>query len=67
MRVKKAFLWKRTFACIPDAVPIPAGVVVDWHNRNKCYYVRPQFFINDGIVLHDATYYGCRVAPDNVE
>jgi hypothetical protein len=43
---------------------IPAGAPVEYSDNNKCYYVRPSNFT--GILKHDATYHGCRVASDNV-
>ena len=70
MRTKRAFVWTRTCSCLPPEftkVIIPSGAPVQYNEDNKAYYIEPGFFKNDAIVLHDATYYGCRVDPDNVE
>lgn len=65
MRTKEAFQWKRIFSA-GGSVEVPAGVLVDYHAQNKCYYVRPSEFSNT-ILQHDAIYYGCRVDPANIE
>jgi hypothetical protein len=71
MKVKKAFVWHRNFSSI-ETVDVPAGAPVHWHEENKCHYVTASFFHVPGtqgvsITEHDAIYYGCRVAPDNVD
>jgi hypothetical protein len=86
MKTKKPFVWKRGFSPT-GPVTVPAGAPVEWHSKNQCHYVKPEFFaatfmeyrhrdyagrslvkrMSNGIFMHDATYYGCRVAPDNVE
>jgi hypothetical protein len=81
LRVKNAFLWDRIFSA-GSPILISAGAPVERHEKNKCFYVKPEHFatvyiykkrgswrpfkFDGGIEFHDATYYGCRVAPDNV-
>ena len=70
MKTKHDFTWNRTCSALPTEeakVAIPAGAPVHYHEKNKEYYVVPSFFGKDTILSHDATYYGCRVAPDNVD
>lgn len=53
-------------ACGSYTHHIPAGTLCDWHAENGCYYVRPSE-IKNGVVRHDAEYYGIRVETDNLE
>jgi hypothetical protein len=65
LKVKNAFEWHRPYSAIPGPITIPAGAPVEWNEKNKWFYVKPSFF--NGIVRHDAIYYGCRVDNNNVE
>jgi hypothetical protein len=65
-KVKYSFIWRRACSALPPPlalVEVPAGAAV--HKQGSEWYVSPSVF-DDDIVKHDATYYGCRVAPDNV-
>jgi len=66
MKVKKAFNWERNFSA-GGPVLIPSGAPVETQQKQgkTYYYVVPSYF--SGILEHDATYYGCRVDPENVE
>lgn len=66
MRVKTSFQWHRNFSA-GGPVKVEAGAPVEWHVKNKCFYVKPNYFEPDSILRHDAVHYGCRVRPDNVE
>lgn len=57
MRVKRAFTWK--------GVQVNVGAPIE--KANGTYFVKPSYFEKNSIAQHDATYYGCRVQPDNVE
>lgn len=52
-------------ACGSYSHNIPAGTICDYHRDNACWYVRPSE-IDNGLVRHDATYYGIRVSEDNL-
>ena len=65
MKTKNSFIWERNFSAI-GAIEIPAGAPVQWHERNKCFYVDPDFFEKDSILRHDAIHYGCQVSKDNI-
>lgn len=70
MKTKEAFTWPRGCSCLPPEhakVEIPAGAPVHYNKMNNAYYVDPAFFKDDSIVQHDATYYGCEVAANNVD
>jgi len=64
MKTKNAFSWNRGFSAIPGAITIPTGAPVE--KRDGDYFIVPSFF-RGAIERHDATYYGCRVKPENVE
>jgi hypothetical protein len=64
MKVKRAFKWVRVFSTDPEPVDIPAGAPVEYRG---IFYVKPEFFADNAILKHDATFYGCRVDSDNVE
>ena len=69
MKVKNAFQWNRSCSCIPGGIEIPAGTPIEYqniHGGGGGYWVDPSFFQDDS-VKHDAVYYGCRVAPENVD
>jgi hypothetical protein len=69
MKVKNAFQWYRSYSASPEPVEIPAGAPVEYNKKNKQHYVKPSFFKEQGQLVEadDATYYGCRVARDNIE
>ena len=64
MKTKAAFTWPRGFSST-GPLEVPAGAPVEWHEANKCFYVKPSFF-EGAILQHDAEHYGCRVDADNV-
>jgi hypothetical protein len=47
---------------------VPAGAPVDLDTKDNQHYVSAGFFRSQGMLIeaHDATFYGCRVSPDNV-
>lgn len=66
--VKRDFTWSRSFASGPASVrevKIKAGAPVE--KKNGDYFVKPSYFSGDSLLQHDATYYGCRVAKDNID
>lgn len=65
MKTKCSITWERNFSA-GGPMEIPAGAPVTWHAKNKAYYVLPAFFEPNKILVHDATHYGCHVAPDIV-
>jgi hypothetical protein len=68
LSVKRDFTWPRSFASGPASVrevKIKAGAPVE--KRNGDYFVAPSYFNGDSLLKHDATYYGCRVAKDNID
>jgi hypothetical protein len=65
MRTKEPMIWDRVFAA-DDAMEIPAGTPVEWHEKNKAYYVKPEFFADKDVLPQDAIYLGCKVASNNV-
>jgi hypothetical protein len=66
MRVKNAFQWHRNYSASPQPIEIPAGAPVHKWEGGR-YYVDVSFFKGMPIEAHDAEYYGCPVAADNVE
>jgi hypothetical protein len=64
MKTKKAFEWARGYSAIPGTITIPAGAPVE--KRNGDYFITPARFPEGSILRHDATYYGCRVQPENI-
>lgn len=65
--VKTAFEFTFGPACGSYSVTIPSGAPVQWHEENRCYYVNPSHFADNGFVKHDATYYGVKVKSENVQ
>jgi len=65
MKTIRPITWTRTFSA-GGPIEIPAGAPVEWHPKNKCYYIAPRYF-SGSIEHHDAVHYGCRVEPDNVD
>lgn len=66
-KVKHSFIWRRVCSALPAPlafVEVPAGAAVE--KQGSEWFVSPSVFADDDIVKHDAEYYGCRVAPDNV-
>ena len=64
--VKNSFIWRRLCSCLNQPyslVDVPAGARVEQSGGEL--FVSPDTF-EDDIVRHDATYYGCRVSPDNI-
>lgn len=67
MKVKHSFVWRRVCSALPapaSLVEVPAGAPVE--KQGGEWFVVPSVFEDDEIVRHDAEYYGCRVAPENV-
>lgn len=65
--VKHSFIWRRVCSALPAPaalVEIPAGTPVEKVHGE--WFVKPSFFEEGSMMQHDAEYYGCRVAPDNV-
>jgi len=61
-KTKADFTWKHGVAMEDE---IPAGTSVEL--QGGVFFVRPSYFPAFSISRHDATYYGCRVNPENVE
>ena len=68
MVVKNSFIWHRSFSALNDEIKIPSGAPVEYHRKNKSYYVSPSFFTIQKMYIeaHDATYYGCSVPENNI-
>jgi hypothetical protein len=68
MKTLRPIEWYRAHSCIPGPVMVPAGAPVDLDTKDNQHYVSAGFFRSRGMLIeaHDATFYGCRVSPDNV-
>ena len=65
MKTIRPITWVRNFSA-GGPIEIPAGAPVEWHDKNKCYFIDPNYF-ESPIERHDAVHYGCRVESDNVD
>lgn len=67
MIVKESFEWSRSFSAIPGTITVKAGAGVE--KTKNGLFVKPIYFFreyHDRLLMHDATYHGCHVSPENI-
>jgi hypothetical protein len=68
MKTNKDIVWERNFSA-DGPITIPAGAPVErgTGRTEGMFFVKPEFFKDNGVLFHDAAYYGCRVTIEDVE